>query len=82
VRRTEDKYRNQSGKRWARGGEKTARRRTISTICNIARDHGKPVRIGVNGGSLNQELVSVRMRKIPTGDFGILPSEEIINEEW
>src|SRR6202034_1616785 len=27
----------------------------FSTICKVARDNGKPVRIGVNGGSLNQE---------------------------
>ena len=40
------------------GNVGTGRRRDeqFSTICGVARDHGKPVRIGVNGGSLNQEL--------------------------
>src|ERR1700676_3726767 len=41
------------------GNVGTGRRRDeqFSTICKVAKDHGKPVRIGVNGGSLNQELV-------------------------
>ena len=41
------------------GNVGTGRRRDeqFATICKVARDHGKPVRIGVNGGSLNQELV-------------------------
>src|SRR5476651_2881280 len=45
------------------GNVGTGRRRDeqFSTICHIARDHAKPVRIGVNGGSLNQELVVARM---------------------
>src|SRR4026209_1065780 len=34
-----------------------------STICGVARDHGKPVRIGVNGGSLNQDLVVAKMQE-------------------
>ena len=51
----------------------------FSTICNIARDHGKPVRIGVNGGSLNQELVMRKMQENTDGDLGFT-SEEIIND--
>ena len=41
------------------GNVGTGRRRDeqFATICAVARDNGKPVRIGVNGGSLNQELV-------------------------
>jgi (E)-4-hydroxy-3-methylbut-2-enyl-diphosphate synthase len=41
------------------GNVGTGRRRDeqFATICGVARDNGKPVRIGVNGGSLNQELV-------------------------
>src|SRR5204863_9002055 len=41
------------------GNVGTGRRRDeqFSTICKVAGDNGKPVRIGVNGGSLNQELV-------------------------
>ena len=40
------------------GNVGTGRRRDerFSTICRVAVDHDKPVRIGVNGGSLNQEL--------------------------
>ncbi|HQR67441.1 MAG TPA: flavodoxin-dependent (E)-4-hydroxy-3-methylbut-2-enyl-diphosphate synthase, partial [Thermoanaerobaculia bacterium] len=33
----------------------------FATICRVAVEHGKPVRIGVNGGSLNQELVMRKM---------------------
>ena len=42
-------------------------------------DHGKPVRIGVNGGSLNQELVVAKMQENTDRDLG-RTSEEIINE--
>src|SRR5678809_1734422 len=37
----------------------TGRRRDeqFATICKVAIDYDRPVRIGVNGGSLNQELV-------------------------
>ena len=42
-------------------------------------DHGKPVRIGVNGGSLNQELVMARMQENTDREQG-LTSDEIINE--
>ncbi len=35
----------------------------FSTICAIARDQGKAVRIGVNGGSLDGELVDEEMEK-------------------
>jgi len=51
----------------------------FATICAVARDHGKPVRIGVNGGSLNQELVVARMQENTARDLG-KSSEEIINE--
>jgi (E)-4-hydroxy-3-methylbut-2-enyl-diphosphate synthase len=42
-------------------------------------DNAKPVRIGVNGGSLNQELVMRKMQENTDGDLGF-SSEEIINE--
>ena len=45
----------------------------------MARDNGKPVRIGVNGGSLNQELVVARMQENTDRNLGAT-SEEIINE--
>ena len=63
------------------GNVGTGRRRDeqFSTICKVAMDHGKPVRIGVNGGSLNQELVIARMQENTDGNLG-KTSEEIINE--
>src|SRR5271168_3839353 len=48
-----DKYRINPGN----VGAGQRRDEQFSTICKIAVDNGKPVRIGVNGGSLNQELV-------------------------
>ena len=45
----------------------------------VAVTEGKPVRIGVNGGSLNQELVVARCRRTRTASSG-KSSEEIINE--
>jgi (E)-4-hydroxy-3-methylbut-2-enyl-diphosphate synthase len=47
------------------GNVGTGRRRDeqFSTICKVARDNARPVRIGVNGGSLNQELVVARMQE-------------------
>jgi (E)-4-hydroxy-3-methylbut-2-enyl-diphosphate synthase len=51
----------------------------FATICNVARDNGKPVRIGVNAGSLNQELVMRKMQENTDKDLG-LASEEILNE--
>src|SRR5437867_8066285 len=51
----------------------------FSTICKVAVDHEKPVRIGVNGGSLNQELVVAKMQENTDRDLG-KTSEEIINE--
>ena len=48
------------------------------TICKIARDAGKPVRIGVNGGSLNQDLVMAKMQENTDRRLD-QSSEEIIN---
>ena len=63
------------------GNVGTGRRRDeqFTTICKVAREHNKPVRIGVNGGSLNQELVVQRMQENTDRDLG-KTSEEIINE--
>src|SRR4051794_41104269 len=63
------------------GNVGTGRRRDeqFATICGVARDRNKPVRIGVNGGSLNQELVLAKMQENTDRDLG-LTSEEIINE--
>ncbi len=50
----------------------------FATICRLALEHGKPVRIGVNAGSLDQSLVMRRMQENTDRDLG-LSSEEIIN---
>src|SRR5881409_260413 len=62
------------------GNVGTGRRRDerFSTICRVAVDHDRPVRIGVNGGSLNQELVVAKMQENTDRDLG-KTSEEIIN---
>jgi len=70
-----DKYRINPGN----VGHGQRRDEQFSTICKVARDNGKPVRIGVNGGSLNQELVMRRMQENTDRDLG-KTSEEIINE--
>src|SRR5882762_10093836 len=54
-----DKYRINPGN----VGAGQRRDEQFSTICKVARDNGKPVRIGVNGGSLNQELVMRKMQE-------------------
>jgi (E)-4-hydroxy-3-methylbut-2-enyl-diphosphate synthase len=63
------------------GNVGTGRRRDeqFATICRVARENDKPVRIGVNGGSLNQELVVAKMQENTDGELG-RTSEEIINE--
>ena len=63
------------------GNVGTGRRRDeqFATICKVARDHDRPVRIGVNGGSLNQELVVSKMQENTDKALG-RSSEEILNE--
>jgi (E)-4-hydroxy-3-methylbut-2-enyl-diphosphate synthase len=63
------------------GNVGTGRRRDeqFATICKVACDNGKPVRIGVNGGSLNQELVLAKMQENTDRALG-RTSEEILNE--
>ena len=63
------------------GNVGTGRRRDeqFSTICKVAVDYAKPVRIGVNGGSLNQELVVARMQENTDRNLG-KTSDDIINE--
>ena len=70
-----DKYRINPGN----VGAGQRRDEQFSTICKIARDNGKPVRIGVNGGSLNQELVMRKMQENTDKNLG-KESEEIIND--
>lgn len=70
-----DKYRINPGN----VGAGQRRDEQFATICKIAVDNGKPVRIGVNGGSLNQELVMAKMQENTDKNLG-KESEEIINE--
>jgi (E)-4-hydroxy-3-methylbut-2-enyl-diphosphate synthase len=70
-----DKYRINPGN----VGAGQRRDEQFSTICKVAVDHGKPVRIGVNGGSLNQELVMSKMQENTDKNLGF-ESEEIINQ--
>jgi (E)-4-hydroxy-3-methylbut-2-enyl-diphosphate synthase len=70
-----DKYRINPGN----VGKGARRDEQFSTICKVAVDNGKPVRIGVNGGSLNQELVMQKMQENTDRNLD-RTSEEIINE--
>src|SRR5436189_1731364 len=70
-----DKYRINPGN----VGTGKRRDEQFATICGVARDRNKPVRIGVNGGSLNQELVVAKMQENTDRELGH-SSEDIINE--
>jgi (E)-4-hydroxy-3-methylbut-2-enyl-diphosphate synthase len=70
-----DKYRINPGN----VGAGKRRDEQFATICSVARDNGKSVRIGVNGGSLNQELVMRKMQENTDRNLGY-SSEEILNE--
>jgi (E)-4-hydroxy-3-methylbut-2-enyl-diphosphate synthase len=70
-----DKYRINPGN-VGRGEQRDTQ---FATICAIARDYGKPVRIGVNMGSLNQDLVIEQMERNTAQGLG-KSSEEVINE--
>src|SRR5213592_3194985 len=70
-----DKYRINPGN----VGTGKRRDEQFATICKVAIDHGKPVRIGVNGGSLNQELVMAKMQENTDRNLG-KESDDIINE--
>jgi (E)-4-hydroxy-3-methylbut-2-enyl-diphosphate synthase len=70
-----DKYRINPGN----VGTGARRDEQFATICKVAADLGKPVRIGVNGGSLNQELVMAKMQENTDRNRG-KTSEAIIDE--
>jgi (E)-4-hydroxy-3-methylbut-2-enyl-diphosphate synthase len=70
-----DKYRINPGN----VGTGKRRDEQFTTICRVAVDNQKPVRIGVNGGSLNQELVMAKMQENTDRGLGH-SSEDIINE--
>ena len=69
-----DKYRINPGN----VGTGKRRDEQFTTICRVAGEHAKPVRIGVNGGSLNQELVMQQMQENTDRSLG-LTSEQILN---
>ncbi len=75
MARALDKYRINPGN----VGAGRRRDEQFATICRVARDEGKAVRIGVNGGSLNQELVLRKMQENTDRDLGRTP-EEVLNE--
>ena len=70
-----DKYRINPGN----VGTGDRRDEQFTAICKIAKNHGKAIRIGVNGGSLDQELVTAKMQENTVRDLG-RSSEEVINE--
>jgi (E)-4-hydroxy-3-methylbut-2-enyl-diphosphate synthase len=70
-----DKYRINPGN----VGTGARRDERFATICKVAIDQNKPVRIGVNGGSLNQELVVAKMEENTARGLG-RSSEEILND--
>ena len=70
-----DKYRINPGN----VGTGKRRDEQFAAICGVARNLGRPVRIGVNGGSLNQELVMQKMQENTDRDLG-RTSEEIVAE--
>ena len=59
-----------------RGGRRDPQ---FAAICEVARKLGKPVRIGVNGGSLDQDLLVAKMEENTERDLG-KSSEEIVGE--
>ena len=70
-----DKYRINPGN----VGTGKRRDEQFSMICDVAVQNQKPVRIGVNGGSLNQELVMAKMQENTDQHLG-KTSEEVLNE--
>jgi (E)-4-hydroxy-3-methylbut-2-enyl-diphosphate synthase len=70
-----DKYRINPGN----VGTGNRRDEQFSMICKVAVDNQKPVRIGVNGGSLNQELVMAKMQENTDRTLG-KSSEEIVDD--
>ena len=73
--RTLDKYRVNPGN----VGSGKRRDEQFQTICRVAKDNAKPIRIGVNGGSLNQDLVMTKMQENTDKNLGYT-SQDIIND--
>lgn len=68
---TLDKYRINPGN----VGRGAAHDERFMEICRIAADRGKAVRIGVNAGSLDPELVAAKMRENSEQNLGRTPEE-------
>ena len=60
-------------------GHGAKRDKQFAAICKVAVDNGKPIRIGVNAGSLNQELVTASMAENAARNLG-KRSDEVIDE--
>jgi (E)-4-hydroxy-3-methylbut-2-enyl-diphosphate synthase len=60
-------------------GHGAKRDEQFAAICKIALENGKPIRIGVNGGSLDQELVTAKMAENADRGLG-LSSQEVLDE--
>jgi (E)-4-hydroxy-3-methylbut-2-enyl-diphosphate synthase len=69
-----DKYRINPGN----VGRGKSRDVQFSTICKIAQENNKAVRIGVNAGSLNQELVMAKMQENTDKNLG-MDGDDIYN---
>lgn len=70
-----DKYRINPGN-VGRGKKKDE---NFLTFCRLARDLGKAIRIGVNAGSLDPELVMAKMQENTEKNLG-LSSEQVLSE--
>jgi len=60
-------------------GHGAKRDEQFAAICKIALDNDKPVRIGVNGGSLDQDLVTATMAENSQRNLG-KSSQEVLDE--
>jgi (E)-4-hydroxy-3-methylbut-2-enyl-diphosphate synthase len=60
-------------------GHGAKRDEQFAAICKIAVENGKPIRIGVNGGSLDQELVTAKMAENADRSLG-LSAQEVLDE--
>jgi (E)-4-hydroxy-3-methylbut-2-enyl-diphosphate synthase len=60
-------------------GHGAKRDEQFAAICKIAVENAKPIRIGVNGGSLDQELVTAKMAENADRSLG-LNAQEVLDE--
>jgi (E)-4-hydroxy-3-methylbut-2-enyl-diphosphate synthase len=60
-------------------GHGAKRDEQFAEICAIAAENGKPIRIGVNGGSLDQDLVTAKMAENSERNLG-MSSQQVLDE--